>query len=101
MITKQDLVDAVQALAADVQNGCASLDEPLTHDRMAALLARLPDGRTPYRPVQHYAPGGAAMVDAIERLERELNEIELVLDAHRAALVAAGWLNLDGSVRHG
>ncbi len=26
----------------------------------------------PFRPVEHYTPGGAAMADAIERLEREL-----------------------------
>lgn len=35
----------------------------------------------PYRPVQHYAPGGAAMVDAIERLERELEAVRRDLSA--------------------
>lgn len=57
--------------------------------------------RRPHRPVEYYAPGGARMIAAIERLESKLDAIELILDAHRAALVAAGWLNVDGSVRHG
>jgi len=38
-------------------------------------------GPTPFRPVQHYTPGGAAMVDAIERLQCELAAV-------RADLVA-------------
>lgn len=55
--------------------------------------------RQPFVPAKHYAPGGAALADAIERLEFELNEIKLTIDAHRAALVAAGLLDVNGEPR--
>lgn len=50
----------------------------------------------PFAPPAHYAAGGASMVDAIEMLESKLGTIELIIDAHRAALVAAGWLDVNG-----
>lgn len=101
MITKQELRDAIQAYLSDVAEGTAgmaSMTDAISHDRIAALLTRLPDVADvrPFRPVQHYAPGGAAMSDAIERLDDELNAIKLVLDTHRAALVAAGLISING-----
>lgn len=53
---------------------------------------------TPFRPVEHYAPAGAKMIAAIERLENELAAARLELDAHRAALVTAGLLGADGTL---
>lgn len=53
---------------------------------------------TLFRPVEYHAPGGAKMIAAIERLERELAAARLELDACRAALVMAGWLNVDGTL---
>lgn len=55
--------------------------------------------RQPFVLAKHYAPGGAASADAIERLELALNEIKLTVDAHRAALVAAGLLDVNGEPR--
>lgn len=53
--------------------------------------------RRPFVPAAQYAGNsGARMADAIEVLESKLGAIELTLDAHRAALVAAGWLDVNG-----
>lgn len=47
----------------------------------------MPEWRRPFRPVEHYAAGGAAMVDAIERLERELAAVRAAVRADLSAIL--------------
>lgn len=100
MITREMLIDAVGRLMADVTDGTWGLSDDCMHPAIVELYDHLPTvpEPVPFRPVEYYAPVGAKMADAIERLDDELNAIKLVLDAHRAALATAGLLNADGTL---
>lgn len=71
------------------------------YDALGGISVQAPISvrRTSFVPAANYATGGARMADAIEALESKLSAIELALDAHRAALVAAGWLDVNGEPR--
>lgn len=95
MITRQRLRELADELYEAVAHGAGAAVSNVAAELRAASVE--PE-RKPFVPAAHYAAGGAVMVDAIERLEIKLATIELALDAHRAALVAAGWLDVNGNV---
>lgn len=96
MITRQRLAELASKLSEAVTHGAGIAVADIADELHAASVE--PE-RRPFVPAAQYAGnGGASMADAIEALESKLSAVELVLDAHRAALVAAGWLDVNGNV---
>lgn len=103
MITKGDILGLFSHV--DPNNLESELWYHVDRDKLIELLDKLSSFEPPasvqrksFVPTAQYAAGGAAMADAIERFTERLTSIQLDLDAHRAALVAAGWLDANGNV---
>lgn len=99
MITRQRLAEIADTLTevADAWRSGETAALFALIDELSA--ASVEPERRPFVPAAQYVGNsGAGMADAIEALESKLGTIELVIDAHRAALVAAGWLDVNGNV---
>lgn len=96
-----ELADELTTVADAWRSGETAALFVLIDELRAASIepSRIPAERGQFVPAANYVGnGGARMADAIERLDDELNAVKLALDAHRAALVAAGWLDVNGNV---
>ncbi len=100
MITRQRLGEIADELYEAVAHGAGAAVSSVAAELRAASveLSEIPAAPgVPFVPAAQYVGnGGARMADAIKALESKLSAIELTLDAHRAALVAAGWLDVNG-----
>lgn len=107
MITRQrlgeladELTTVVGAWAPKSQTATRVLNVAAELRAASVELSGIPaEPGVPFVPAAQYAAGGASMADTIERLDDALNDVKIDLDAHRAALVAAGWLDVNGEPR--
>lgn len=102
MITRQrlaEIADNMYTIVGAWEHGDSDPLHALVAELRAASveLSEIPAAPgVPFVPPAQYAAGGASMADTIERLDDALNDVKIDLDAHRAALVAAGWLDANG-----